>query len=407
MPNHLSPKRLLGAAASRVLAELSPEELGWLIVPSRQMPLVAARRARMILARVRLIAALFAVLTVAWIPLDALMLPWPYWGYLAAGRAAVSLALAALFTFHPATIHTRDAHVALGLLLIIPAAFYVFSYVLLTHVDLDDAVPVIESIYGFLPFVMVAGLAIFPLTALEGMAFALPILIAELIAPLLGLDRFDLGIIVGEFWLLLLIAGVATLAGMSQLSFMIALVRQVIRDPLTECFSRLSGEELLELQFIIAGRSGAPLALAFIDLDDFKGINDEFGHDAGDRVLIAAAAAIREHLRTGDMLVRWGGEEFVLILPNTTLADAHMLFTRRLGSGAFGTRPDGRPLTCSVGLAERVEDELADWRALVDLADRRMYAAKQSGKNQVVTRGELGSWRDAHRVRNDGSFSRQ
>lgn len=170
---------------------------------------------------------------------------------------------------------------------------------------------------------------------------------------------------------------------MSQLGFMIALVHQAIRDPLTTSFSRLSGEELLEIQFIIATRSHSPLALAFIDLDNFKQINDRFGHEAGDEVLVHVVKRIREQLRTGDMLTRWGGEEFILILPNMYCSDA-VIAVERLRETGFGKALDGAPVTASVGLSEWIEDRAPDWKTLVDIADRRMYLAKMCGKNGAV-----------------------
>ena len=86
-------------------------------------------------------------------------------------------------------------------------------------------------------------------------------------------------------------------------------------------FSRSSGEEMLELQFILASRSGAPLAVAFVDLDHFKSINDHYGHEAGDKVLIAMTRNIQACLRRGDILPV-GGEEFLPIMPNTDLEQA-------------------------------------------------------------------------------------
>jgi diguanylate cyclase (GGDEF)-like protein len=183
-----------------------------------------------------------------------------------------------------------------------------------------------------------------------------------------------------------MIAAVATMSGMSQLGFMIALVRQAVHDPLTRCFSRMSGEELLEIQFIIASRSNMPLAVAFVDLDNFKSINDNYGHDAGDQILVAATNAIRASLRTGDMLARWGGEEFILILPST-YCDEAVKVLERLREAGLGPRPDGKPVTASIGLAERTLDSTDDWRKLVEIADQRMYAAKQGGKDRVVACG--------------------
>ena len=236
--------------------------------------------------------------------------------------------------------------------------------------------------YAFLPFVLLAGLSIFPLSLFESALFAAPILLAQFLAGMLNWGALDWPTFAGAFWLLALITGVSTLAGMSQLAFMIALVRQAIRDPLTGVFSRRSGEETLDLQFTIAQRSNAALSIAFIDLDHFKSINDTFGHEAGDIVLKEAASTIARHLRRGDMLVRWGGEEFVLIMPNTDHQQAGVAMSR-LRQGGFGWRPDQAPVTASIGLSELKADRCDDWRKLIEVADRRMYVAKRRGRNQV------------------------
>jgi diguanylate cyclase (GGDEF)-like protein len=120
-----------------------------------------------------------------------------------------------------------------------------------------------------------------------------------------------------------------------------------------------------------------------MDLDHFKQINDRFGHDAGDNVLVSTSAAIRSELRTGDILIRWGGEEFVLILPNNTGLQACQALERLRKSG-LGLRPDGTPVTASIGVAERITDNAQTWQDLVEKADTRMYQAKQGGRNRVI-----------------------
>ncbi len=211
---------------------------------------------------------------------------------------------------------------------------------------------------------------------------ASPILIAQGLAGALRWVTLDWPSFAGAFWLLVLITGVSMLAGMSQLAFMMALVRQAIRDPLTGVFSRSSGEEVLELQFTIAKRSHAALSIAFIDLDHFKSINDKFGHDAGDKALLDMTDTVSSRLRRGDMLVRWGGEEFLLIMPNTDLLQAQAALSRMRSTG-FGMRPDDTPLTASIGIAECNADQTPDWKTLVDLADQRMYQAKAAGRNTL------------------------
>jgi diguanylate cyclase (GGDEF)-like protein len=176
---------------------------------------------------------------------------------------------------------------------------------------------------------------------------------------------------------------VSALACTTQLAFMMALVQQAVRDPLTGVFSRRSAEEMLELLAVQAQRSGMPLAVVFIDLDHFKTINDNFGHAAGDQTLKRLAADLAQQLRKSDILCRWGGEEFLLLLPQTTLPQARLVL-RRVRRRGLGLRPDGQPLTASMGVAEWHEDDAADWPALLALADTRMYQAKQQGRNRVI-----------------------
>lgn len=362
---------------------LVDEELTWLFWPGKHMSLLTTRRAEMILLRVRVIAALFAILTSLWIAVDAFALPWPAWGQLAIGRLAASTAFALLAISFRISSSMRHTYIALIMLYLIPTLFFMFSYLVTQRTDLNGLSSTIAGVYAFLPFVMVAGLGMFPLTAIEGLTFALPVMGAEFAASALGLDMLNLSHLIGTIWLSGMIAAVATMSGMSQLGFMIALVRQAVRDPLTSCFSRLSGEELLEIQFIIASRSNTPLSVAFVDLDNFKSINDNYGHDAGDQALINATSSLRAALRTGDMLVRWGGEEFILILPSTYCNEAENVLERVRNQG-MGMRPDGKPMTASIGLAERTVDSLDDWRKLVEIADQRMYAAKQGGKDRII-----------------------
>ena len=276
-----------------------------------------------------------------------------------------------------------DAYRAMALLFAIPTVFYVASATMLNDYQLTGFSAAMGAGYAFLPFVLLAGLSIFPLTLLENIIIASPILIAQGLAGALRWVTLDWPSFAGAFWLLVLITGVSMLAGMSQLAFMMALVRQAIRDPLTGVFSRSSGEEVLELQFTIANRSQAALSVAFIDLDHFKSINDQFGHEAGDKALLDMTRTVSQHLRRGDLLTRWGGEEFLLIMPNTDVRQAHAAMVRMRGIG-FGMRPDNAPLTASIGIAERGSDRLNDWKSLVELADQRMYRAKQGGRDRVV-----------------------
>jgi len=376
-------KRVLLSIVGEMLSEISRKQIGWLFSPRKHMPLLATRRAAMMISRARLVAALFAVLTPLWIGVDMIVFTWPLSSLLAVGRILASTAFATLALLFHRSNRMRDAYFAMAAMFAIPTLFFIYSQQVISLYQLSGLAVAVSAGYAFLPFVMLAGLSVFPLTAAEGAIFAFPVLLADLCIELAKLSGTSTSAFLGTFWLLLLITTVAILAGMSQLGFMIVMVRQAIRDPLTGCFSRLSGEELLDIQFILSARSQSPLSLAFVDIDNFKSVNDSYGHETGDRVLASVANSMRRTLRTGDMLVRWGGEEFIIIFPNAYCANALEAIERSRSSG-LGTRPDGRPVTVSIGLAERTRDGTGDWRQLVEIADRRMYLAKQGGKDRVV-----------------------
>lgn len=364
--------------------EVAPHESGWLLSPHLHMPLLEQRRVQLILNRVRLFATLFALLTPMWIVVDVLVLPYPLWLQLMLLRLIVSAGFATLTMWHPREVRLHTAYVGMAALFALPTLFYVVSHLWLAHHHLIGISAAIGTGYAFLPFVLLAGFAVFPLTLVENVAFGLPVLGAHILAVVLNWSEVSWPSFAGQFWLLFLLTGVAGLASMSQLAFIIALVSQSIHDPLTGAFSRRSGEEMLKLQLCNAQRSHTPFTVAFLDIDHFKSINDQFGHDAGDRILRQLCHTLNDGLRRGDILIRWGGEEFLLLLPNTDLSQAQHALNRLCQRG-FGLRPDGQPLTTSIGLADRTTDAAIEWQTLVERADECMYLAKQRGRAQVVS----------------------
>ncbi|MCW2235472.1 GGDEF domain-containing protein [Azospirillum canadense] len=364
--------------------EFSLEQLRDLMHPARHTPIIQRRRAILIHSRVRMVAAAFAVLTPLWVAIDVVIFPWPLWGWLAGLRFVASAAFGALALRYRVSDEISSAWRGLALLLAVPTVFFLASHPMLNDGVIAGSAAAVAAGYAFLPFVMVAGLSVFPLTAVEGILFALPLLSAHMVAGVYGSLVFPFPSYLGALWLLLLIMAVAALAAMSQLHFMMALVDQASHDGLTGAFSRRIGEELLRVQFAHAQRADLPLSLVFVDLDNFKAINDRHGHDQGDKVLGRAAESIRGMLRQSDVLVRWGGEEFLVIMPNTP-RDGALIAVERLRIKGFGARPDGSTQTASVGIAEYTADRRpTDWGDLVELADHRMYMAKQNGKDRIV-----------------------
>ncbi|PWC34401.1 GGDEF domain-containing protein [Azospirillum sp. TSO35-2] len=359
------------------------DELPDLIHPAGHTPILHRRRAAMIQSRVRMVAMVFGVLTPLWIAIDVTVFDWSLAVWLIALRLAASAAFLTLAFDRRSCEDLAGAWRRLAALLAIPTLFFAISHPLLYGQGMDDLRIAVSAGYGYLPFVMVAGLSVFPLTAVEGAVFAAPMLAAHLAAGFYGSLVMPFPSYISALWLLALIAVVATLAAISQLHFMVALLEQASHDALTGAFSRRIGEELLKLQVAHAERAAQPLSAIFVDLDDFKAVNDRFGHDEGDRVLRHAANTIRSLLRQSDALVRWGGEEFLVIMPDTPVEGA-MIAVERMRRAGFGKRPDGASQTASIGIAEQNVDRPADWEALVELADHRMYRAKQDGKNRVV-----------------------
>ncbi|MEI6558411.1 MAG: GGDEF domain-containing protein [Rhodospirillaceae bacterium] len=274
------------------------------------------------------------------------------------------------------------AVVMLAAAILVPPVFYLISVPIISHADPTGVSGFVRNLYEYLPYTVVAGLSIFPLTALEVVVCWLTVSLAMVAVELFMIQR-DWITLAGPLWLLLLIGGTAMVSGMSQLQYMIALVRRVTFDPLTGALTRRAGGELLIAQFRHCLLNELPLTVAFVDIDRFKQINDGYGHETGDQILRGVARLVQRGLRQGDALIRWGGEEFLVVLAGTDKEGARLVINR-LGSFGFGPRPDGTPVTACFGLAERIADGLKDENELIELADRRMYEAKLAGRNRAV-----------------------
>ncbi|MCK9534242.1 MAG: GGDEF domain-containing protein [Pseudomonas sp.] len=362
--------------------ELTTQELSQLLSPRQHPMLLSQRRSMMIVNRVRFFAMLFTLLTPLWGVIDIIVFEPSVWIKLALLRLVTTAAFAALSIYYRSNGSLFDAYRAITLLFLIPTLFYIASHSLLSGYDLSNLSAAVASGYAFLPFLLMAGLAIFPLSLAESILLSSTLLIAQCLAGYLSWSTLNWPSFAGGLWLLILIAGVTMLASASQLAFMITLIRQAIHDPLTGILSRGSGKEIINMQWAGAKRNNQPMALAFIDLDHFKEVNDSFGHEAGDTTLRQFSAALSKNLRDSDSLLRWGGEEFLIVMPSTNL-DQALSALQRIQKAGFGSRPDGVPLTASIGLAERIADGLHDSEQLLALADNRMYQAKQAGRNRI------------------------
>ncbi len=156
---------------------------------------------------------------------------------------------------------------------------------------------------------------------------------------------------------------------------------RALTDPLTGLANRYATEERLQAEAREALRRARPLAVALLDIDHFKQVNDELGHDVGDQVLSATARLLRTCLRGRDLAARWGGEEFLVVLPETSLEQARVIAERCRRTIAAG-RPGNRSLTVTVGVAQLQLDE--EPGSLIRRADMALYEGKRTGRDRVV-----------------------
>jgi diguanylate cyclase (GGDEF)-like protein len=221
-------------------------------------------------------------------------------------------------------------------------------------------------------------------TNLAMIALLVPVLM------LVSLPAFEL---VGTIVFVLLAVAVSTLIGRvleasNRRAF--ALELELHRDARTDALTGLDNRRALQergrLELKRAKRSGEPVSLILCDLDHFKDINDKYGHEAGDTALTDAAAVLRLALRETDAVGRWGGAEFMAILPGTN-ADGAKAVAERMRAALAGTKLAGlsERVTISLGVttSENLDDPAMEYDLLIREADQRLYRAKLEGRNRV------------------------
>jgi diguanylate cyclase (GGDEF)-like protein len=163
--------------------------------------------------------------------------------------------------------------------------------------------------------------------------------------------------------------------------------QRAVTDGLTGLFNRHSFEEILIREFQRAERHGREFSLALVDVDDFKQYNDRYGHQAGDEALAALGAAIRNSLRSSDLAARYGGDEMVIILPETGLEKAYYLFSRRIKrsmeQGLRSLSPDRKAIGVTIGIASYPGDG-STAPDIVLAADRALLEAKKNKHRQMI-----------------------
>jgi diguanylate cyclase (GGDEF)-like protein/PAS domain S-box-containing protein len=171
---------------------------------------------------------------------------------------------------------------------------------------------------------------------------------------------------------------------------------QAIRDPLTDLFNRRYLDETFDRELARAAREGYPVCVIMLDIDHFKKVNDTYGHEAGDFILKALAKALSARSRRGDFACRFGGEEFVVVMPNIAVETAYKraedlreaLNSLYIPYGGFNLT-----MTISMGIASYPSNG-EDRESVLRAADRAMYAAKRAGRDHILTYDLLQSQRE-------------
>ncbi len=162
-------------------------------------------------------------------------------------------------------------------------------------------------------------------------------------------------------------------------------LKKAMHDPLTGALNRAALDTMLDKEIDLAHRHENPLSVLMIDIDHFKDINDNHGHSMGDKVLRSLVDGLKGHIRNSDVLFRYGGEEFTIMLNNTSVEGAHLLAQRiRSGIEQMTHIYDGIviQLTISIGMASLESNETAN--QLLERSDSALYAAKKFGRNCVI-----------------------
>ncbi len=338
-------------------------------------------RAEFIERRLRFMALFYAIAVPLWIPADYLLISAAHFGPMATARLVLAAILLTLGLLTLRKLDSRRIHALLVLTIAAPTAFYVVTMLILQHGVAETPL----AGYSFMPFLMVAMLGVFPLTVAWGLGLTSLIVLMHLalvawLGQLATVETFD------ALWVFALFAGVALWIQSGQLLMLLRLYRESTQDPLTGMINRRVLMKRVAHEIDHMRQGGAGFSLLMFDLDRFKRINDNHGHLTGDEVLKTTAGILQGGLRPHDIVARFGGEEFVAVLPATSGAEA-LAIAERLRQACFTTQvraPDGQPiqLSTSVGVTEYEAPEAIE--VTLNRVDEALYQAKVGGRNRAV-----------------------
>jgi diguanylate cyclase (GGDEF)-like protein len=298
--------------------------------------------------------------------------------YLLSARIVLSISLLMLAQALKVWPLVRTVRVVMPLAFLLPMLFFIASMLIIKSIPAE----LVPSIFSMMPYFILAMLGLFPLT-ISGGFFVIFCIFTPFVIYNLVLVKQPFWLFFNDVWLFMLFAGISLWLQIGQLSMLMKLYRESTIDPLTKLINR---RVLLRL----AKRSHEyheVYSVVMFDLDRFKRVNDNYGHATGDKVLVVVAKVIQKELRTTDIIARFGGEEFVAILPKTELNEANIIASRVAIaiSQQVIILANGNELsvTASVGVTQRKQEENLD--DTLKRADDFLYFAKQNGRDRVVS----------------------
>lgn len=345
-------------------------------------------RSEHIESRLRLIAISFGLMAPFWIPIDYLFLSETHFYQMAGMRAIFSAAMIGIALWNGTSHSIQMSRLRMALLMLPPGLFYIASMQLLNGAVTNESLMIG---YTFFPYLMVVMLAIFPLTMLEGAFFTLCIALFAMTPHALSGQLFTMEAL-SDLWLLGLMAGICMWPGMTQLHMLMTLYRQATRDPLTRLVNRRVLMTQLNQQIERTQRKEGkhPLSILLMDLDRFKRVNDTYGHLTGDQVLINFSSLLQEQCKGNAIIGRYGGEEFMIVLPDTAAEEAEKIATSinhacRLRAVPLDPEHHEQPslsYSVSIGVGQLQQDD-SDL-TLIERVDEGLYQAKTEGRDRVT-----------------------
>jgi diguanylate cyclase (GGDEF)-like protein len=338
-------------------------------------------RAEYVVIRLRVMLIFFTIAVPAWILVDIYTIDKEHLMPMVMARMTMAAALLVIWMQSMRALNHVRVYVLLALTMVASTLFYSVAIEILNHGTPEDPLAGYEA----MPFMAVALMGLFPATFMYGLSISAMIILSY--AGLqFGLGRLFSAETFNTLWILLMITFVVLWIQSGQLLMLLKLYRESTRDPLTGLINRRVLIKHLAAEAQMQKETGRGFTVFMFDLDRFKRVNDDHGHLMGDRVLKRAAEVMQSGLRSSDILARFGGEEFIAILPGQVGEDA-VPVAERIREQFHNTvveADDGAEISMSTSIGVTEFEPGENLESMLNRVDESLYRAKEMGRNLVV-----------------------